>query len=516
MVGRMASHRALVVGRCARAIPVAFIGVFFVWPVVHMAATRLRPGAVADVLTDASLRGVAWFTLWQAVASTALSLAIGLPLTWAVSRWRFPGSRLIAGVVSAAFLLPTVSMAAGVATLLPSRGIPAILWAHVAFNVAIVLRVVGPTWAMVDGTQLESASSLGATPARVFRDVTWPAISGAVRGSGALVFSFCFTSFAIVSILGGPTIRSLETEVYTQAVRLGDVRTAVAISVVQAIVVLIVLSAGRRGATDGTDGIEVRDIGGARPSAERAHSRWVPAVIALATASVVLAPIASVLVRSLRDDGRWTVSGFRSLFDGSLDAVGVNVPAVLRTSVVFATVTAVLTVTLALMACRRPRAGVIERLTIVPVTVSAVTVGLGLVITFDAAPFEWRGSAWLVPVVHSVIALPLAVRAIGPSLRAIRTDLVESAADLGASPLRSWWTIQLPLLRPALLRAAGISAAVSWGEFGATSFLTRSGTTTVPIAIGQLMGRPGPLLQQAGFALAALTVVSTAAVLSRV
>ena len=64
--------------------------------------------------------------------------------------------------------------------------------------------------------------------------------------------------------------------------------------------------------------------------------------------------------------------------------------------------------------------------------------------------------------------------------------------------------MQLPLLGPAITRAAGISAAVSLGEFGATSFLSRSGSMTVPIAIGQLMGRPGTLLQQSAFALATL------------
>jgi len=53
---------------------------------------------------------------------------------------------------------------------------------------------------------------------------------------------------------------------------------------------------------------------------------------------------------------------------------------------------------------------------------------------------------------------------------------------------------------------------VSIGEFGATSFLARSGATTISIAIGNLMGRPGPLLQQSAYCLASLiatTVIAT-------
>ena len=70
--------------------------------------------------------------------------------------------------------------------------------------------------------------------------------------------------------------------------------------------------------------------------------------------------------------------------------------------------------------------------------------------------------------------------------------------------------MELPLLHPALARAAGISAAVSLGEFGATSFLTRNDSITVPIAIAQLTGRPGALLQQAAFALATVVLFVSA------
>ncbi len=196
--------------------------------------------------------------------------------------------------------------------------------------------------------------------------------------------------------------------------------------------------------------------------------------------------------------------GFRALFDGSLDGVGVDVATAVRNSLWFAALTVAVTVPLALLACRRTSAGIAERASLAPLLVSAVTLGLGIIVTFDAAPFDWRGQWWMLPVIHAVIALPLAVRVIGPALRGIGTELLESAADLGAGPVRTWRSVQLPLLAPALSRAAGISAAVSLGEFGATSFLTRGDTKTLPIVIGELMGRPGPLLQQSAFTLATL------------
>lgn len=116
----------------------------------------------------------------------------------------------------------------------------------------------------------------------------------------------------------------------------------------------------------------------------------------------------------------------------------------------------------------------------------------------------------MIPVVHAVIALPLAVRIIGPALRGLDEEMLIVAADLGAGPVRRWWSITLPLLAPALARAAGTGAAVSVGEFGATSFLSRGGTETVSIAIAELMGRPGPILQQSAFALASSAALALA------
>jgi thiamine transport system permease protein len=510
----MAGDRPVTRARGAwRLLPLAFLGVFFAWPVVHGLARHARPAEVVSLLGDSSLRGVAWFTLWQAAASTLLTLMVGMPVTWALSRWRFRGAGALHALVTVPFLMPAVVVAAGVLAVMPGGGTAAILWAHAVFNVSVVLRVVGPRWQMVNRETLETAESLGATPWRVFATVTWPEIRGAVRNAAAVVFAFCFSSFAVVSVLGGPSVRTLETEVFTQAVRIGDMRTATALAVVQTVTVLAVLWVGRmRG---GDDGSETR-LTGVRLASERMRMRHLPAVVAGLGAVFVAAPLAAVAVRSVRRDGMWTLSGWRALFDGTLGSVGIDIPSVLATSTTFAVATVVIAVPLALAACNRTRQSATETLSLAPLLVSSVTLGLGMVITFDRAPWDWRGDAWLLPVVHAVVALPLAVRTIGPALRAVGDEVMDAASDLGAGPLRRWLTVELPMIRPALARAAGISAAVSLGEFGATSFLSRSGTMTVPIAIGQLLGRPGPVLQQAGFALASLagiTVVCTGALL---
>ena len=67
----------------------------------------------------------------------------------------------------------------------------------------------------------------------------------------------------------------------------------------------------------------------------------------------------------------------------------------------------------------------------------------------------------------------------------------------------------VPFLWRPLAVGAALAAAISLGEFGATSFLSRSGGETLPIAIDELVGRTGSLLQAQGYALATILAVAT-------
>jgi thiamine transport system permease protein len=147
-----------------------------------------------------------------------------------------------------------------------------------------------------------------------------------------------------------------------------------------------------------------------------------------------------------------------------------------------------------------------------PLGTSAVTLGFGLLITFAVPPFDLRSSWVMVPIGHALVAIPLVVRTVLPVLRAVDPRLREVAATLGASPLRAWRTVDLPVLGRALGVGAGMAAAVSLGEFGATSFLARADAPTLPVQIGRLLSRPGEANVGQAAALSVVLVVITALV----
>ena len=162
---------------------------------------------------------------------------------------------------------------------------------------------------------------------------------------------------------------------------------------------------------------------------------------------------------------------------------------------------------------RRSRLGRAGELAVVlPLGVSAVTVGFGFLIVFDTPPLDLRTSWWIVPIAHALIALPFVVRTAVPLLRDIDPHQREVAALLGASPRRVWREVDRRVIARAAAVAAGFAFAISLGEFGATLFIVRPETTTVPIAIYRFLGRPGATNTAQAFALATILMLLTAVV----
>jgi thiamine transport system permease protein len=135
--------------------------------------------------------------------------------------------------------------------------------------------------------------------------------------------------------------------------------------------------------------------------------------------------------------------------------------------------------------------------------------GLSIVVTYNDDFLDLRGSWFILPVVHAVVALPFVVRTVASVQSTIPTHLRSAAMTLGATPWRTWRTVEWPLLSPAIRTTAALSMAISLGEFGATSLLSRRDTDTLPIAVDRLLGRSGDLARLSGLATAVVLLTLT-------
>lgn len=340
---------------------------------------------------------------------------------------------------------------------------------------------------------------LGAGRAKAFASVTLPLLRPALAAASSLVFLFTFTSFGVILILGGPGLRTLEVEIYRRTTALLDLPLAAVLALVQMVAVIAVLAAYARYQ-------ERRSIEQSlRPIAEVARRPRSPREWALvtgvlsATGALLLGPAAVLVGRSLHGASGWGFDFYRALGKpGRTGALLVDPLQAVGNSAVFAGVATLVAMVVGLMAAaviayRRGRAGRwFDTLLMLPLGTSAVTIGFGFLVALDA-PIDLR-SAWvLVPLAHALVAVPFVVRTVVPVMRSVRTRLREAAAVLGAAPGRVWREIDLPMVSRAAAAGAGFAFAVSLGEFGATAFIARPRTMTMPLAIFRFLGQPGEL-----------------------
>ncbi len=525
----MARDRARLTSVGVAVVPLAAIAVLVGYPVAGLARRTFDLSNLVDTVT-AGWFWRAWrFTLWQATVSTVATAVVGLPLAGLLSRRRFLGRSALRALVTAPFVMPTVVVAGAYLTLFRQLGLDrepldltesttAIVAAHVFFNLAVVVRVVATAWEGLDPTATEVAQTMGASPARAFVGVTLPALRPALSAAAAIVFAFSVTSYGVVRVLGGPRRATLETEIYRFGVSRLDVETATSLAFVQlATVVLVVWVAGRAGASVGSATLSRFSARADRPLGGR--QRLAAGALVTAVVAYIVAPLTALTTEAFRYGGGWSLHHMASLVDRSTLLPVVPARTLVNSLLVaaVAVIAALVIGGLAAVASSRhrgPLGRVVEGAVTLPLAISAVSLGLGMLVTFDR-PIGLRSSWWVIPLAHAVVGAPFVARAVGPAMRSVGPDLRDAASVLGASPAVVARTVIGPLVSRSVAVGASFAFAVSLGEFGATSFLARrDDQLTAPIAIVRLLGRPGDEPRGQAAAMGVVVLALTVAVVA--
>ncbi|WP_432088911.1 2-aminoethylphosphonate ABC transporter permease subunit [Streptomyces sp. bgisy095] len=241
--------------------PVAVLGLVFLYPLALVVRESLAPGAYAAVLGSASFRDALVTTVWIAVAATAGCLVLGFALALVIAFVPFPGAKAVAKFIDVflsfpsflitlalLFLYGTVGMANGIwtdatgAATGPFRFLTTpwgVLLAEITYFTPFVMRPLLAAFSQMETAQLEVASSLGARPLRIVRQVILPEALPALAAGGSLVLVLCLNEFGIVLFTGAKGVTTLPTLVYGKAILESDYAAACVVAVVN-----VVLSTG--------------------------------------------------------------------------------------------------------------------------------------------------------------------------------------------------------------------------------------------------------------------------------
>jgi thiamine transport system permease protein len=502
-----------------------FLGAFFFYPLARILGLSLDGSALDARALSVMLRSTV-FTFSQALLSTLLTFMLGIPAAVLFSRFAFPGRSLLRALTAIPFLLPTVVVASGFTALLGERGwvnlglmrllgletapilfigtLGAILAAHVFYNTTIVIRILGDAFASLDPRMGQTASSLGASPGRVFWNVTLPVLRPALLAAVVLVFMFDFTSFGVVLLLGAPRHATLEVEIFRQSLSFFNLPLAAWLALLQLLFTLAFALIYSRMVRQTAVSLAPRSLT-PQPPGTRWQKIFVTCLSGLLLAYFML-PLISLPLRSMTrlesDRGErsavqldLTLDFYRELFRNQRGSAFYVPPvAAIGNSLLYACLTVVLSLALGFpvaVSLRQP--GRLERLLdplfLLPLGASAVSLGLGLIVAYG----RLLTYPWAVPLAHTMIALPFVIRTLQPALASIPIRLRHAAATLGASPLKVWWEVDWIIIRKAVLSAAIFAFTVSLGEFGATALIYRPEYPTLPVAIYRFLSQPGAL-----------------------
>lgn len=531
---------------CGLLLPVVFLGLFFLlplWAILRLSFSDGLEGAWA-----ALQRGYYWrvlgFTIWQALLSTLLTLLVGLPGAYVFAHYRFAGKSLLRALATVPFVLPTLVVAVAFGALLGPRGLLGpllaafglprfqlgsglglVLVAHVFYNYTIVLRMVGGFWQHLDPRMSEAALMLGARRHQVWLRVTLPLLLPALGAAALLIFIFTFTSFGVIVILGGARMATLEVEIYRQTAQLLRLDVAATLALIQAVCMLLLSVAYTRLAARVAVPLELqaRSVA-ARPARSLSAKLLVGANGALILLLLGL-PLCALVLRSLLvpTEGPWplTLAAYSALNENRTGSAFFVPPTVaLFNSLRIAGSTTILALLigvptaylLARGAKRQGRlAGMLDALFMLPLGISAVTLGLGYLVALNQLGLpQIRTSPWLLPLMHSLVALPFVIRSLLPMLRARSRHQREAALMLGATPISAWLRVELPQIAPALATGAVFAFTVSLGEFGASLLLARPDQPTLPVMIFRFLGQPGALNYAQALAMSSILMLTTA------
>lgn len=536
--------------------PLVFLGIFYFFPlgsILYVSLTHDNVGLarpIIEAITSPSIRGVLWFTIWQAALSTVITLLVGLPGAYLFARYEFRGKSFLRALTGIPFVLPTLVVATAFYALLGPQGwiniglmeifslqsppiqftntLAAILVAHVFYNTTIVLRLVGDFWSRVDPRLTQAARTLGANPVQTLRHVILPVLSPAIVTAALLIFIFDFTSFGVILILGGPRFATIEVEIYYQTISLFNLPMAATLSIIQLICTLALTIIYTHLIKDISHPINLRSQKINQRRLTSVGNRLFAASVIFLLLLLLILPLISLALRSFThyeinrsesgivNEG-FTVDYYKELSQNPRRTFFYATPLqTIGNSLSYAIVTVIFALSMGIPAswelARTKKSlisTVLDPIIMLPLGTSAVTLGLGFIVALDQPPIDLRTSPILVPLAHTLVAFPFVVRSLTPALQSIQPRLRDAAAILGASPREVFRLIDLPMIGRAVFVAAVFAFTISIGEFGATALISRPEYPTVPIAIYRFISQPGQLNYGQALALSTILMVIT-------
>ncbi|QSP93984.1 thiamine/thiamine pyrophosphate ABC transporter permease [Marinobacter salinisoli] len=458
-----------------------------------------------DLWTSPYLRNVVSFSIWQATLSTLFSILLAIPLARALDRHRaFPGRSLLLRLMELSLVIPTIVAVSGLVGIYGRQGwltgwlfpvhgqqiwnlygLNGIVLAHVFFNAPLAARIFLVALESVPEPQRRIASQLGLGNIWLWRSLEWPAVKAILPGLATLVFTLCFTSFAIVMTLGGgPGSTTLEVAIY-QALRFEfDFSRAAMLAIVQMLICgSLWYLAVRRGMDSAL--VPARHLAMApRRKDSVGPGRFGDYLLIAGFTLFLLLPLIFVTLKGVPG-----VAGALSplqdsvLLKATLRSLLIALPAGLISVIAALLILGAYRVSVSPVLARLP-----ATLAHLPLFVPPLVLGTGLFLALRPKLGMSTEGLALVALINALMALPFVLQLIRGPLNAIDPMTLRQADQLNIRGWYRWQQLYWPRLRRPLALSLAYGVGLSLGDFGVIALFGASNQPTIPVLLYQQLG----------------------------
>lgn len=470
-----------------------------------------------DVLGNTYLQRVIRFSVFQATLSTLLALVTAIPVALALShKPAFPGRSTVIAVFSLSLVIPTIVAIYGIVAVygrsgwlnevlsllsvppMGLYGLPGILIAHVFFNMPLAARILLTSLDTIPDDNWRLSKQLGMSPWAIFRYVEWYRLRSQLPGLALLIFTLCFTSFAIIMTLGGgPRSTTIEVAIY-QALRFEfDITLAVALASIQLLICLALMALSTLARQDSNMGFHAfaTSSNGKHEPHEHAVKQglWRGLSWSIVHWSTIL--VASIFVMLP------LLALSVSAFNGKTLSVMTD-PSTLQAlsnTIIVSLVAAGLSVSVALclltstrhmrIRLKHERLGQWVQLTgNIILVLPPLVLGTGLFLLLRPFADVFSIALVLVVIINSLMALPFVLRILDGPMMSAANHQDRLLRSLGIRGFNRWRYIDWPQLRKPLSLSLALATTLSAGDLSAIALFGSERVRTLPLLLYQRMG----------------------------
>lgn len=494
-------------------ILLALFLLFVIYPIGMLLVKSLFTGGTVDLsyFVKFFTKRYYWSTLVNSfkvtVASTLVSCLIGVPMAYLLRSVKVPGSQFLNILIVISYLSPPFIGAYAWIQLLGRNGfITRIINSlfHVRFmgiygfagivlvfslqSFPLIYMYVSGALKNLDNSLNEAAESLGCNAFQRVTKVIFPLVMPSLLAGMLLVFMRVFSDFGTPMIIG-EGYKTFPVMLYTQF--MGEVGTNDGFAATMCIIVIVIALMfffiqkflGRKFTYSMTalKPIEAQRATGWRKVLAYGFIYLITFVAALPQITVIITSFIGTINGSLFT-GEFTLDNYRNILAKSNTAAITNTYLFGLEAIVVVVVCGIL---ISYLSVRKRSAltGILDVLTMFPYIIPGSVLGISFLYAFNGPPFLLGGTALIIIISLSIRRMPYTIRSSTAIIGQISPSIEEASISLGASQLKTFLKVTVPMMLPGVLSGAIMSWITLISELSSSVILYTSKTTTLTVAI---------------------------------